>query len=141
MIVLGFLPELRAGISDRDKTAAGIILANDFLGLLKKVLLENIRLEGCPRLARDDEESPARIDFPLERFDLCGISRIEDVEFGKAFNPAERFADYFRAKARAAHAEQQNMREPGVPNFGGKISKAPDCLLLLSDKVQPAQPL
>ena len=52
--------------------------------------------------------------FLLDRLDLRGIGGIQNVQLGEALDLAEGQPQNFRAKARAAHAEQQRMLELGL---------------------------
>jgi len=47
---------------------------------IEEILLEAIRLERRARLAGDDEESFCEIDLILDRFDLRGNRRVENME-------------------------------------------------------------
>ena len=58
-----------------------------------------------------------------------------------AVDDAERFAENLRTETRSAHAQQQRMSEAHISNFSGKIPESCDCLLLLVNNIEPAQPL
>ena len=62
------------------------------------------------------------------------------MKLGKAFNLSERLADYFRAKARTSHAQQQHVGEARVSYFSREICEATNGLLLFAGDVQSAQP-
>src|SRR5207245_11178183 len=100
--------QLRSRIGDGDEAAADAVGADDLAGALEKVLLEDVRLEGAARLARDDEERLPQIDLLLEGLDLRGIGGVQHVQLRVARDLAEGHLEDLRAAARAAHAEQRS---------------------------------
>ena len=77
----------------------------------EEILLEDIRFERGAGFAGDDEQRLGQIDFVFERLDLRRIGGIEHVQFGEAGDLAEGHRQNFRAQARSAHAQQQNVGE------------------------------
>src|SRR5258706_224791 len=75
------------------------------------------------------------------RFDLRGISGIEHMQLGKSLDLAESQAQYFRAEAGAAHAEQQRVLELGLLYVSSNFFEEIELGKLLLCDVQPAQPL
>src|SRR5690348_14203700 len=106
-----------ARIGDGDEAAADFAGADLGFDALKKILLEDVRLEGTSRFAGNDAERFFQIEFFLEGFDLGGISGVQDMQLRKTGDFAEGHTENFRAKAGAAHAEQKDMLEFGGLDF------------------------
>ncbi len=115
----GGLLELRAGIRDRDEPIARPAGADGLLHPLEEVLLEDVRLEGRARLGGHDEQRPLEIDLRLGRPDLGRVRRVQHGERGPAGEHAEGHAQDLGAEARAAHPEQQDVREARLPDVLG----------------------
>ena len=106
---------------------------------LEEILLEDIGLERAAGFAGNDEQRLREIDLVLEGFDLRGIGGVEHVQLGKPWNLAEGHAQHFRAQARAAHAEQQHVREAPLLDFFGDLAAVAACCAICSS-VMPSQP-
>src|SRR5262249_30971616 len=98
LVALGHALHLRARIGDGDEAIANFASADLLLHLFKEILLVDVWLERTAGLARDDADSAFEVDFLFDGFDLSGIGRIQDVEFGEAFDLAEGEAQNFRAE-------------------------------------------
>ena len=137
---LGDPLHLRARVGDRDEAAPDLRGTDGRLRPLEEVLLEDVRLERRARLGRDDEERPREIHGRLERPDLRGIGRVEDVELGPAGDATEGQLENFGAEARAAHSEQDDVAEARLPDvFGGAAEFVETAELLIHDP-EPAEP-
>ncbi len=90
MIRLGDLLHLGARIGDGDKAAARFVGAHCLLYAIEEILLEDIGLERAARLAGNNEQSFCQIDFLFERFDLCGVGRVEHKQLGETGNVCRR---------------------------------------------------
>ena len=140
-VAFGDLLHLRAGVGDGDEPAAGLLAAHELLDAGEKVLAEDVRLERRPRLARDDEQGVLQIDGALEGLHLGRIGRIEHMKLRKPVDLPERRSDDFRAEARSAHAEEQDMREPGAPDRIAYTDQALDVRELVVRDAEPPKPL
>ncbi len=103
------LLELRSGIGRQHEVTPGVGLAELLHGSMKKMLLENIHFERRARLRRHEEQRPPEIDRALNRTDLSGIGRIDDVQSRIPVRAADDRAHHFGREARAAHAEQHDV--------------------------------
>src|SRR5882762_9441828 len=139
-IGLGDPLHLRPRVGDRDEAAPDLRGTDGRLHALEEVLLEDVRLERRARLGRDDEERPREIHGRLERPDLRGIGRVEDVELGPADEAAEGHPEDFGAKARAAHAEHEDVAEASLPDVFGGAADVVDTAELLVHDPEPAEP-
>ena len=73
LVGFGFLLELGAGVGNCDKPASCLFRADGLLHLVKKVLLENVGLKSCARLAGDNEQGFREINFLFCSFHLRGV--------------------------------------------------------------------
>ncbi len=103
------------------KRRAGLGRAADRRDAGEEVLLEGARLERAARLAGDDDQRPVEVDAALERGDLRRHRRVEDVQLRRTGLAAERAGQHLGAQARAAHAEQERVREAVAPDAGGHV--------------------
>ncbi len=107
----------------------------------KKYCLKMFGSSVVPDLLETMNRRLRQIDLVLECLDLRRIGGIEHVQFGEAGDLAESHAQHFRAQARSAHAEQQDVGEAfflHVCDCGAQLVAVRD--LLLGD-AEPAQPL
>src|SRR5207249_7562810 len=123
-----------------DEAAADAVGADDLAGALEEVLLEDVRLEGAARLARDDEERLPQIDLPLDSLDLRGIGRVQHVQLRVARDLAEGHLEDLLAEARAAHAEQQHVADTAAPGVGLDLVVMVDVGDLVVGDAEPAEP-
>src|SRR5579863_8464415 len=105
MVALRHLLHLRSRISHREE------MTPVAPGLLKEILLENVRLKGRSGFARDDEKRLLYIDLRLNISNLRRVRRIEHVHVRKSWLISERKLQNFDTKARSTHTEQQRIGE------------------------------
>ena len=72
--------------------------------------------------------------------DLRGVGAVEHVKPGPTRLPPKSGGKDFRAQARAAHTEQDNVSEAALLHLAGKALKAVDIGQLFLDDPQPADP-
>ena len=108
---------MRAGISNRNEMAAGLIRAHHLLRAVEKILLENVGFERAAGLAGNDKKSPRNIDLAFDRLDLRRIGRVEYVKIRVPGGFAKGHAQHFRAQARSAHAEQKHIFKTRAPHL------------------------
>ena len=82
-----------------------------------------------------------KIDFVLERLHLGRVGGIEHVQFGKSADLPEGHLHHFRTEARAAHAQQQDMREAGALGHFANLRQPLDMSQLAIGDAEPAEPL
>src|SRR5208283_5258725 len=141
MVRFGDLLQLRTGISDGDEVAAHFIGTHLGFNSFKKILLENVGLQCAARFTGHDAQRLAQIQLPLQRFDLAGVGGIQHMQFRKAGNFPEGQAQHFGAQAGAAHAQQQNVAELGLPYFLRQLPEGSEIRDLLLRDVKPAEPV
>ena len=73
--------------------------------------------------------------------DLRGVGRVEYVQLRVAGLGAEGFGEDLRAEARATHAEQQHILEPGALNVVCEVLEMRNPLQLFVNDVKPAEPV
>src|SRR5215471_10873169 len=121
--------------------AACLLRSYGLFRSLKKVLLENVRLERAPTLAGDDEQSLADVNLLLKRLDLRGVRRIEHMQLGKPGNRSKGHPQHFRTEAGSSHAEQQHVLESGLFYLFRDVLQLFALRNLFFDDIEPAQPL
>ena len=134
------LLELRARIGDRDEVAARLAGADRVRDPLEEVLLEDVRLERRAGLRRHDEHGPAKVNLRLGGPDLGGIGRVQDGELRPSGERPEGHAEDLGTEARAAHAEQQGVREAGLSHVLGDAPELVDPPELLVHDLEPSEP-
>ena len=138
---LGHLLQLRPGVGDGDEAAARLLASEALGGALEEVLLEDRGLERGARFARHDEQRRRRIDPALEGADLRRIGGVEHVQLGELRLPAEGPLQHLGAEARAAHAEEQNVREALGPRGFANAREPVQVRELAVGDPEPAEPL
>src|SRR4029077_1632033 len=138
LVGFGDLLHFGAGIGNSDEAVAGFLRTNLLLDLLEKILLVDIGLKRAPGFAGDDANRALEIDSGLDGFDLRGVRGIQHVQRGKALDLPESHAQNFRAKAGAAHAQQQRMLELGLLYVRRNFFEDVELRKLLFGDVQPA---
>jgi len=109
--------ERGAGIGDRGHVLSGPV-ALERLELRVEVLAEREGLRGGSRLAGDDEAAALSVDGAGERGNGHRVGGVEHVEHRLPRCAAERRAQDLGAQARATHAEQHAVAEPGLAHLG-----------------------
>jgi hypothetical protein len=134
-----FLLELRSGIGDGDEMLAGL-LPHDGASTVPEVRFEDARLERRTGLAGDHVERARWVATFVEGAHLRRIGGIEHREARESGLDGERHGQHFRAQARAAHAEQQDVLEAGGAHFGLQAAQRLEIGTLLGGDSQPTQP-
>ena len=137
LVALRVLHELRVRIGDGDEVLAGAI-ALDLLHAIVEVAVEHHRLGRRARLRRDHEQRSRDVDARLEVAHRLGHRRVENLERRIAFALPEHAPRHFRAEARAAHAEDDDVRELALHALG-ELADLADVLLHLLDDREPAE--
>ena len=88
--------------------------------LLAEMGVESVGFDGRAGLGRDQEERPGRFNGLGNGADRIGEGRIKDNEFRVFRRTAEGLPQHLRPQAAAAHAQQHDMTEPGLPDAPGK---------------------
>ena len=97
------------GVGDRAELLPRVLgTAGD---LLPEVGEERVRLERCPRLARNDEEAPFEADIGRHPANGVRMGAVENVQPRVALRRSERPREHFRGEARTAHSEQDDPLE------------------------------
>ncbi len=135
------LLHLRAGIGDRDEVLSGVGRADRADHAFEEILLEDVRFERAAGFAGDDDERAGEVDAGFDGAHLRGHGGIEHVQLGESWLLAERGGEHFRSEARAAHAEQERVREFLGADFIGQRAELVEILLLAADGVEPSEPL
>ncbi len=130
-----------ARIGDRDEMRCRFGLAERLLGALEEILLEDVGFERAARFARDDEQRPLQVDRAFDAADLRRIGRVDDLQSREARPAAKALRQHLGAEARSAHAEQQDVGEPGALDLGGERLQMAGRLQLRVDDREPAEPL
>ena len=74
----------------------------------------DVGFERAAGFAGNDEERLSEVDLLFDAADLCRVGGVEYMQAREAGRLPEGQGEHFRAQARSAHAEQQNVREPAA---------------------------
>src|SRR5580704_4874337 len=140
-VALRHFLHLRAWIGGSDETLSRFRCADGLLHFLVEILFEDIRFERSSGLTRNDKNSFGDVDLAFQRPDLSRIGGIEDMNLRIPIFLPESFPKHFDAKARAAHTQQNEMREAGVMDLVSNLFEIGVVSNLFFGDSQPAQPV
>src|ERR1700722_1579975 len=140
-VALRHFLHLRAWIGRGDEPLSRFRCADGLLHFLVEILFENVRFERSAGLTRNNKNSFGDVDLAFKRADLSWIGGIEDMNLRISIFLPESFPKHFDAKARAAHAKQNEMREAGVMDFVSDFFEIGVVSDLFFGDSQPAQPV
>ena len=133
--------QLRAGIGDGDEARAGLVGADRSpCARSKKYCLRMFGSSVLPDLLETMKSVLAGSILASIARICAGSVESSTSSFGIAILRAERLRQHFRAEARSAHAEKQDMGEASEPGRLARLQQIANALVLLLDDVEPAKP-
>ncbi len=140
-VVLEHAPEAVLGAQLRERGAR--VRHRDVVGavVLQRVEVLELRhrLDRAARLRGDDEEGGAEVQGVADPADLVGVRGVEHVQADRPV--AEGAPEHLRPEARAAHAEQHGVGDPGVAHLRPERPQVVDLGRQPLGDVQPAEPV
>jgi hypothetical protein len=126
------LRERGARVGDGDEVRAVALQGVEVLELRH-------RLDRAAGLRRDDEQRRGEVEGVADGADLVRVRGVEHVQADPAV--AERSAEDLGAEARAAHAEQHRVGDPGVAHLGPERAQVVGLGRQPLGDVEPAEPV
>ena len=133
--------EVRARVGDRDEALPCRFRSDGLLHLVVEILLEDIRLEGAARFARDDEDRFRHVELLRECANLSRVGGIKDENLRIPVDLSVGEFHHFNAQTRTAHAEQNRMGETGLANLVGDLFEIAAVRNVVVGNREPAEPV
>ena len=116
----GELLEGGAGVGHGRKARPGPVTANCAIHQAPEVAVEDVGLDGGPRLGGHEEQGTRRVDPADNSPDPSGHRGVEDYELGALGRGPKGLPQHLGPQAAAAHAEQHDVRVAVTRYFVGK---------------------